>query len=125
MRTSPGKDHITYLAAKLNYSIALIKRVKSYVPKSDYLKKYNALFLSYLSYCISCWGGISEYKRSTMFAIPKRCVRLLFCKTLNLYSMNTAFKITEPLSIPHFHGNLLNPQIFNSYCLEKFSKFSS
>ena len=76
-------DHITYLTAKLNSSIALIKRVKSYIPKSEYLKIYNALFLSHLSYCISCWGGIPEYKLSSIFAIQKRCVRLLFGKTFN------------------------------------------
>ena len=44
------------------------------------MKIYNALFLSHLTYCISCWGGISSLKLSKLFAIQKRCVRLLFGK---------------------------------------------
>ena len=61
----------------------MIKRIKSYIPKTEYLKIYNALFMSHLSYCISCWGGIPAYKLSKIFAIQKRCIRLLFGKTPN------------------------------------------
>ena len=39
--------------------------------------------MSHLSYCISAWGGISNYKLQKIFAIQKRCVRLLFGKTIN------------------------------------------
>ena len=39
--------------------------------------------MSHLSYCISAWDGISKYKLQKIFAIQKRCVRLLFGKTLN------------------------------------------
>ena len=39
--------------------------------------------MSHLSYCISCWGGVPDYKLSKIFAIQKRCIRLLFGKTLN------------------------------------------
>ena len=39
--------------------------------------------MSHLSYCISCWGGIPDYKLQKIFAIQKRCVRLLFGETLN------------------------------------------
>ena len=45
------------------------------------MKLYNALFKAHLSYCISSWGGISPYKLSSIFALQKRCVRLLFGTT--------------------------------------------
>jgi hypothetical protein len=61
----------------------MIKRIKSAIPKIEYLYIYDALFMSHLSYCISCWGGIPEYKLHKIFAIQKRCMRLLFGKTLN------------------------------------------
>ena len=58
----------------------MIKRICRYIPKSEYLKIYNALFMSHLTYCISCWGGISNPKLQKLFVIQKRCVRLLFGK---------------------------------------------
>ena len=75
--------HIDHLEAKLNSSIIMIKRIKHCIPRNEYLKIYNALFMSHLSYCISCWGGVPDYKLSKIFAIQKRCIRLLFGKTLN------------------------------------------
>ena len=53
------------------------------MPTSEYLKIYNALFLSHLSYCISSWGGIPKYRLNKIFSTQKRCVRLLFGKVLN------------------------------------------
>jgi hypothetical protein len=43
------------LEAKLNSSMVMIKRIKGCLPKSEYIKVYNALFMS-LSYCISRWS---------------------------------------------------------------------
>ena len=53
-----------------------------FIPESEYHKLYNALFKSHLSYCISCWGGIPNYKLESLFSIQKRCIRLLFGKQL-------------------------------------------
>ena len=61
----------------------MIKRIKKSIPESEFLKIYNALFMSHLSYCISCWGGIPAYKLNKIFAIQKRCIRLLFGETPN------------------------------------------
>ena len=61
----------------------MIKRIIKFIPKAEYMKIYNALFQSHLTYCISCWGGISSYKVQKLFAIQKRCIRLLFGKELS------------------------------------------
>ena len=76
------EPHVDFLTSKLNSSMVTIKRIKPFIPKSEYLKIYNSLFLSHLSYCISCWGGIPTYKLDKVFAIQKRCIRLLFGKDL-------------------------------------------
>ena len=70
--------HIEHLQKKLKLSIIMIKRVKKFIPKKEYLKLYNALFTPHLTYCISVWGGISDYKLSKIFTLQKRCIRLLF-----------------------------------------------
>ena len=74
---------IEYLKEKLLSSVVVIKRIKKFIPESEYAKLYYALFQSHLSYCISSWGGVSKYKLDTVFSIQKRCVRLLFGKELN------------------------------------------
>ena len=61
----------------------MIKRIKQFIPKNEYLKIYNSLFKSHISYCISFWGGISQNRLKSLFSIQKRCVRLLFGKELS------------------------------------------
>ena len=77
------EPQIDYLKQKLISSIVVIKRIKKFIPKTEYLKIYNALFKSHLSYCISCWGGISQYKLQSLFSLQKRCIRILFGKEIN------------------------------------------
>ena len=50
---------------------------------TEYEKVYNALLMSHFSYCISCYGGIRNYKLGKIFSIQKRCVRLLFGKEVS------------------------------------------
>ena len=54
------------------------------IPVTEYLKLYNALFKSHISYCISSWGGIPKYKLNGLFSIQKRYTRLLFGAELTL-----------------------------------------
>ena len=75
------EPQIEYLKQKLISSIIVIKRIRKFIPESEHMKLYNALFKSHLSYCISSWGGISPHKLSSVFSIQKRCVRLLFGTT--------------------------------------------
>ena len=77
------ESHIEHLETKLLSSIIMIKRIIKFIPKSEYMKIYNALFQSHLTYCISCWGGISSYKLQKVFTIQKRCLRLLFGRELS------------------------------------------
>lgn len=72
--------HIDHLANTLNSSIVIIKRIRKFIPSVEYRKLYDALFASHLTYCISCWGGVANYKLSRLFSIQKRCIRLLFGK---------------------------------------------
>ena len=77
------EPHVEHLKVKLISSIVIIKRIKKFIPVSEHLQLYNALFKSHLTYCISCWGGISKYKLESLFSIQKRCIRLLFGRKVN------------------------------------------
>ena len=72
------EEHVEHMIKKLNSSIVMIKCIIKFIPKSEYTKIYDALFKSHLSYCISCWGAIPNSKLQRLFAIQKRCIRLLF-----------------------------------------------
>ena len=72
------EHHIKYLEEKLNSSIITIKRIKKFIPKDHYKKLYHSLFACHLTYGITAWGGTSVSKLQKLFAIQKRCVRLLF-----------------------------------------------
>ena len=71
-------DQIKHLENKLLATIVLIKRVKKFIPSSHYLKIYQSLFVSHLTYGISCWGGVYYSKLQKLFNIQKRCIRILF-----------------------------------------------
>ena len=72
------KAHLDHLENKLKLSIVMLKRIKKFIPKTEYLKIYHALFLSHLCYCITVWGNIPSYRLEKLFSIQKRCIRLLF-----------------------------------------------
>ena len=71
-------DQIKHLENKLLATIVLIKRVKKFIPSSHHFKIYQSLFLSHLTYGISCWGGVYYSKLHKLFNIQKRCIRILF-----------------------------------------------
>ena len=100
------EPHLAKLQSKLVSSIAVIKRIMKFIPKSEYRKLYDSLFKSHLSYCISSWGGVAPYRLSKLFSVQKRCVRLLFgtmptydqvehyetCARVRTYAEHTAIK---------------------------------
>ena len=105
------EPQIENLTKKLNLSMIMIKRITKFVPKSEYMKIYDALFKSHLSYCISSWGGIPNYKLQSIFSIQKRCVRLLFGKE---YSFDHA-GYYETCARVRTYNEHMSPK---NYCLE-------
>ena len=70
--------HIEHLENKMLSVIVQIKRIRKVIPESHYKTIYHSLFLSHLTYGISCWGGAYPSKLQKLFAIQKRCIRILF-----------------------------------------------
>ena len=55
-----------------------IQYLRRKLSSSHYLKIYQSLFESHLTYGISCWGGVYYSKLQKLFNIQKRCIRILF-----------------------------------------------
>ena len=76
-------EHIRHLESKLLATIVVIKCIKNFISSSQYVNIYHSLFISHLTYGISCWGGIYPTKLQKLFNIQKRCIRILFGKSLS------------------------------------------
>ena len=103
-------DQIKYVENKLKSTIVLIKRIKKFIPTSHYFKINHSLFISHLTYGISCWGGIFPSELIKMFNIQKRCVRILFG---NNYSFDHVLELEHTWITPHSKIIVLN--ILNLY----------
>ena len=56
----------------------MIKRIRKFIPRRFYSQLYYSLFQSHLVFGISAWGGACSSKLVKVFALQKRCIRLLF-----------------------------------------------
>ena len=75
--------HIKELHKKLLSSLISIKRIYKYIPKNQYKTIYHSLFQSNLTYGITAWGGVPQYKVNKLFSVQKRCLRLLFGESMS------------------------------------------
>ena len=104
-------DQITYLENKLRGCLVAIKRIMTCIPKSQHINIYNSLFLSHMTYGINSWGGVPCYKLETLFAIQKRCVRLLFGEKKS-FDHKEYYQTCARIKTYHEHTQPRN------YCLE-------
>ena len=125
------EPHIDHLAQKLKSSIIMIKRIMKFIPNN---KIYDALFKSHLSYCISSWAAIPNYKLQSIFSIQKRCIRLLFgtqysydhagyfakCTRVRTYQQHTSprnycLEHTKPLFKKHSIMTIKNMYVYHTF----------
>ena len=67
----------------LGYYNSIDKRIKKFIPSSQYSKIYQSLFVSLITDTIAWWGGIYPSKLQKLFGIQKRCLRIIFGETLS------------------------------------------
>ena len=72
----------------------------------------------HLSYCISSWGAIPNSKLQSVFAIQKRCIRLLFCTEYS-YDHTGYYATEEVLYYNAYFVKLLNKQLFLLFYLNQ------
>ena len=59
--------HIRNTCNKLAISIAIIKQILPFIPKTNHKSIYHTLFESHLAHCISVWGGASKQLINSLF----------------------------------------------------------
>ena len=88
------KEHINVIANKISRTVAVINRLKNYIPENALLTIYNTLIITHLNYEILTWGFNSD----RILKIQKKTVRSI---TLSKYNAHTEpiFKTLKLLKI--------------------------
>ena len=50
--------HVNNVHKKLKSASGIIRKIRQYIPKTQYKSIYHTLFESHMTYCISVWGGV-------------------------------------------------------------------
>jgi hypothetical protein len=85
--------HIEKLHQKLLKRIAVLARVRKYVPKHYRLMLYNASIKPLFEYCCSVWSNCSQGNIDDLFKLQKRCARLI----LDSHSTSRSFENFQEL----------------------------
>ena len=97
------EPHVDHLAQKLKSSIIMIKRIIKFIPNSEYNKIYDALFKSHLSYCISSWGAIPNYKLQSIFVIQKNVFAYYLLLSTHMTMLDIMLHVHEFVPINNTH----------------------
>ena len=131
--------HMQYIRKKLRSMTGAICRIRKSIPAELYLKIYNALFESHLSYGISVWGVvIKERSNDSIFITQKHCIRILFGDLDSYLDKQSTCARTRPygmqkLGHKHFEKEHTKPifnrlkiltvqNLFKYHCISEFSK---
>ena len=71
------KYHLSELTKKLARTCGILFKVRNLLPTSTLVSVYNALFLSFLQYCMVVWGQAYASYTEPIFKMQKRAVRAI------------------------------------------------
>lgn len=88
--------HIEVLSKKLSKRIAILNKIKSYLPRSERILFYNSMIKSIMMYCSTLWtgSGSSQDNINRIFKMQKRCARVI----LNADSRHSSVDLFNKLS---------------------------
>ena len=83
------EDHINSTVSKINKNIALLRRIKRYLPLQTRKLFFNAHILPHMDYCSIVWSGSPHVKKITL--AQKRAARVILDITDNCYPSKDMF----------------------------------
>ena len=83
------EDHINTTVSKINRSIALLRRIKRYLPLQTRKLFFDAHILPHMDYCSIVWGGSPHVKKINL--TQKRAARVILDITDNRYPSKNMF----------------------------------
>ena len=77
------ENHINFTVSKIDKNIALLRRIKRYLPLQTRKLFFNANILPHMDYCSVIWGSSPHVKKITL--AQKRAARVILDITDNCY----------------------------------------
>ena len=92
------KTHCNIIANKCAKTLAILHRLKHYLPQHTLATIYHSLFVSHISYGISAFGNINSKELKRLKILQKKAIRVI---TNSKYNSHTGylFKRTENLTL--------------------------
>ncbi|KAK3105561.1 hypothetical protein FSP39_000518 [Pinctada imbricata] len=73
-------QHINYICKNVSSKIALLGRIKKFLPIPTRKLYYNSYILPVFDYCITIWGNASKTQLERVFKLQKRAARIILDK---------------------------------------------
>ena len=70
-------SHVTKLRKKLLKRVAVLARIKKFLPVKYRIILFNASIKPILEYCVSVWGNCNAGLLGDIFKVQKRCARII------------------------------------------------
>lgn len=70
-------SHVTKLRKKLLKRVAVLARIKKFLPVKYRIILFNASIKPILEYCVSVWGNCNAGLLDDIFKVQKRCARII------------------------------------------------
>ena len=75
--TLSWSDHIDQISMKIKRSLGILKRTRSYLPKSSLITLYRTLIETHLRYCNVIWGQCGETLKDKLQTLQNRASRTI------------------------------------------------
>ena len=86
------KNQVDSIRKKVSKGIAMLRRMKEYVPISTLIKVYNAIILSHFDYCSLVWDECADYLLTKLQKLQNRAARVI---TGSSYETNSEDILSE------------------------------
>ena len=76
-------SHINYITKRIRSRLKVLYRIRDFRPIFARLVYFNSFISSQMDYCSTVWSGASTYEINRLFAMQKKCARMILDKQYN------------------------------------------
>lgn len=79
--------HIDYVCKNVSTKIALLSKIKKFLPLQTRKLYYNAYILPVIDYCLTVWGSVPKFQLERLHKLQKRAARIILDMPLETPSL--------------------------------------
>ena len=94
-------EHVDYISTKINKSIGIIKRIRTFLPQHSLLTLYRTLIEPYLRYCNIVWGQCRDTLKEKLQCLQNKVARAIAFQRYDEANHRNILNDFEWLNIRH------------------------